>query len=240
MFVIRNLLAVDTTFKVCSVALRYKDSSNKVITTSRTKQVGLGHAEHLIGMIENIIVDARIALAELDALAVAIGPGSYTGIKVGVAAIRGLALATGLPIYTASSLAVVSRCNYAQLQPSRSFDYSLPTLVCINARRDQIYFQILSGATQKALTSPQIGSIDDAVNKVLTLYDKIMVVLPSDLNIAKALIAKGVMVETEHEAALPSAEYLLDVDLTLANKPSPLYLRPPDAKPQSRKVVVHF
>ena len=105
-----NTLAIDTTFGACSAALRLAphDQAQDTQTISRYEAMTTGHAERLVGMIADVLRDAALGFDELNAIAVTVGPGTFTGTRVGVAAARALALAGDLPIYTATSLAVMA------------------------------------------------------------------------------------------------------------------------------------
>ena len=197
-----------------------------------------GPAEHTVGMVDGVLIEAGISFADLDALVVTVGPGSFTGTRVGIAAIRGLALATGLPVYTASSLAVIARSTLSQWQSGAACNTSAPIAVCVDARRGQIYYQLVSPDNQKALSEPQIAIAADISEAIAMINGPIWLVSSDTLDIAADCEAHGVIVEQTLNAALPSAEHLLDVDLQNADRqPKPLYLRPPDAKAQSGKAV---
>ncbi len=100
-----NVLAIDTCFGACSAAVglslgesRQSSSRHPNQLFCRYEEMATGHAERLMPMIEEVMHDAGRTFAELDAIAVTEVPGSFTGLRVGVAAARALALATGLPI----------------------------------------------------------------------------------------------------------------------------------------------
>src|SRR5262249_61065576 len=78
-----------------------------------------GHAERLVTMICELMGEAGLSFAELDRIAVTIGPGGFTGVRVGVAAARALALATGAPTVAASSLAVMAQQSSEELGAQR-------------------------------------------------------------------------------------------------------------------------
>src|SRR5215207_11035135 len=96
----RTILALDTSLEDCAVAIA---AGGRVTLVRET--IGRGHAERLFGMVEAALAEAGLRLADIDRFAVTVGPGSFTGIRVGVAAARGFALATGKPAVGISTLA---------------------------------------------------------------------------------------------------------------------------------------
>ncbi len=88
------VLALDTAGVDCAAALY--DSETGRVLAEVCETIGKGHAERLMAMIDEALAASGLALADLDRVAVTVGPGSFTGIRVGVAAARGLALALGI------------------------------------------------------------------------------------------------------------------------------------------------
>jgi tRNA threonylcarbamoyladenosine biosynthesis protein TsaB len=99
-----RVLAVETSTHVGSVALTLDGAvSAELAVPARAR-----HGELLLPNIERLLVDAGIALADIDLLAVGIGPGSFTGLRIGLAAMKGLALGTDLPLVGVGSLEVLA------------------------------------------------------------------------------------------------------------------------------------
>lgn len=124
-----RLLAVDTATEICGVALSVDDRIRA--------QVVLGHGEthtrHIMAAIESVLVQAGVALSGVDAFAVTQGPGSFTGLRIGISTVKGLAVATGKPIVGVSTLAALARQAEGQSE-----------LVCplIDARRSEVYWSL--------------------------------------------------------------------------------------------------
>ena len=91
------LLALDTAGPNCAVAIVRSNRRDLQILARAEERVGRGHAELLMPMIEAALADAGVGFAELDRIAVTTGPGSFTGVRVGIAPARGLALALDIP-----------------------------------------------------------------------------------------------------------------------------------------------
>jgi len=122
-----KILAVDTAAKSCSVAVLREKSLLAEITTVRNQ----AHSKHLMEMINRVIALSGLALSELDGFGVTRGPGSFTGLRIGISSVKGLSAASGKPIVGVSSLDALA------VQASFS-----PYLICplIDARRGEVYF----------------------------------------------------------------------------------------------------
>jgi tRNA threonylcarbamoyladenosine biosynthesis protein TsaB len=122
-----KILAVDTATRSCSVAVVQENSLLAEMTTAR-KQT---HARHLMEMINKVMGLSGLALSEIDGLAVTRGPGTFTGLRIGISSVKGIATASGKPVVGISSLDA--------LAVQASF---FPYLICpiIDARRGEVYF----------------------------------------------------------------------------------------------------
>lgn len=122
-----KILAVDTATKSCSVAVVQEKSLLAEITTVRKQS----HSKQLMEMINRVIGLSGLALSELDGFAVTRGPGTFTGLRIGISAVKGLSVAYGKPIVGVSSLgALAMQASY------------FPYLICplIDARKGEVYF----------------------------------------------------------------------------------------------------
>ena len=123
-----TILALDTTTEACSVACW---GCGKVISEDFL-HLGRGHAEALVPMIASTIARSGLGYEQFDAIAVTIGPGTFTGLRIGLAAARGLALAMCKPMIGVTTLEAVA---YAARSEQRS------VLAILDARRSQLYAQ---------------------------------------------------------------------------------------------------
>lgn len=126
------LLAIDTAGVDCAVGLY--DSDLDRMLAARSETIGRGHAEKLMGMIDAVLDEASIALPSIERLAVTIGPGSFTGIRVGLSAARGLALALSVDIVGISTLGVLAAAE-------RRRGGAVAVLAAMDAKRDEVYVQ---------------------------------------------------------------------------------------------------
>src|SRR5688572_11362625 len=106
-----RVLAIDTALEACSAAV--PDTENGVLA-SETRSMARGHAEALMPLIARVMGEAKTPFADLDRIAVTTGPGSFTGLRVGIAAARGIALATGKPAFGVTTLAAFAAPYIAQ------------------------------------------------------------------------------------------------------------------------------
>jgi len=124
------LLYLETSTKLCSVALSKED---KLIASRRSLEEGYTHAENLHRFIDECLKEAGIKPTDLKAIVVSKGPGSYTGLRIGVSAAKGLAYALDIPLISLESLEVIAA---AAQQSNPDFDLYLPM---IDARRMEVY-----------------------------------------------------------------------------------------------------
>lgn len=215
------LLAVDTSGHLCAAGLY--DTAADAEPLQVQEDIGRGHAERLFPIVDQVLSRAGRSYPELDRLAVCIGPGSFTGVRVGVAAMRGLSLALDIPLVGVSVFDAVMR----------TIDVDQPVLVAIDARRSEVYVQLYAAGGMVAQPA-QIMSPEAA--GALALRS------------GAALIGSGVSPMRPFLPAGPDSPAVLGeenvVDLSCLaqaaaerepgpKQPVPLYLRAPDAKPQT-------
>jgi tRNA threonylcarbamoyladenosine biosynthesis protein TsaB len=129
------ILNIETATKVCSVALAIDGVE---VLTKEMKSEKFSHSENLNLFIESIFEETNYALKDLDAVAVSKGPGSYTGLRIGVSTAKGLCYALDVPLVAVDSLESVA---YLALQDPKtfSFDYIIPLF---DARRMEVYSSV--------------------------------------------------------------------------------------------------
>ncbi len=100
-----KLLHIETATTVCSVGI----SENKILLAQHSIDDGFKHAEILNSMVKNIFNETNIAPAQLSAISVSIGPGSYTGLRIGLSFCKGLAYGLNIPVIAINTLFSMAR-----------------------------------------------------------------------------------------------------------------------------------
>ncbi|TBW36413.1 tRNA (adenosine(37)-N6)-threonylcarbamoyltransferase complex dimerization subunit type 1 TsaB [Siculibacillus lacustris] len=217
------LLAVDTALAACSAAVAHRDGEG-VSVTARGEVIGRGHAERLMAVIAAATEAAGVTLAEVEAFAVTVGPGSFTGLRVGVAAVRGFALATGRPALAIGTLEALA-AEAALARPGRSI------LAVLDARKDEVYVQSFDAAGAP-LDAPAVATRTAAAARAVALD---AVLIGSGALPIVALEPRLEIAGPQDFAAIETIAHLAFArfDAGAFVSPRPLYLRPPDAKPQT-------
>src|ERR1700687_2093794 len=147
------VLAIDTALAACSAAVL--DTEAATLLASESLVMTRGHAEALLPLVERVMIAAGIGFDALDRIAVTTGPGSFTGLRVGISAARGMALRAPKRAVGLSALAAFAA-------PHIATDDTVPVVAVIDARHDHVYLQIF-GPGGRTLVAPRISSIPDAV-----------------------------------------------------------------------------
>jgi tRNA threonylcarbamoyladenosine biosynthesis protein TsaB len=147
------ILAIDTALDACAAGVLDTDAGRMIAQESQAMK--RGHAEALMPLIARVIQAAGIAFADLDRIAVTTGPGSFTGLRVGLSAARGIALAANKPVVGLTTLT-------AYAAPIVSNNGEQPILSAIDARHDHVYFQVVS-SNGSSLIRPRVAPIEEAL-----------------------------------------------------------------------------
>src|SRR5215470_3837712 len=153
-----RVLAIDTALEACSAAVL--DTERGGILASESRAMARGHAETLMPLVARVMSEAALDFGALDRIAVTVGPGSFTGLRVGVSAARGIAVAAGKPAVGLTTLA-------AYAAPYIAADDITPLVVAIDARNNQVYMQLF-GNGGRTLVQPKIASVRDAARAAVT------------------------------------------------------------------------
>jgi tRNA threonylcarbamoyladenosine biosynthesis protein TsaB len=147
------ILAIDTALDACAAAVLDTDAGKLIAQESQAMK--RGHAEALMPLIARVMKASGIAFAALDRIAVTTGPGSFTGLRVGLSAARGIALAAAKPVVGLTTLT-------AYAAPFVGDDSVHPILSAIDARHDHVYFQVVSG-DGGSLVKAKVAPISEAI-----------------------------------------------------------------------------
>jgi len=210
------LLAIDTSAHLCAVTVY--DQDRGLTLGKRVLDIGRGHAEILIGQIEECLDEAECDFSDIDRIGVVNGPGSFTGVRVGLATARALRVALKVDVVGVSSL---EANEYAARECG--FDGRLMTVV--DAKRGQAFCKL-----------------SDQPAPFLETYENLAAIVPTDVTaicgsgsaLLQQELQRKLAIVHEHAAAPIEVVALLASQADAEDKPpEPLYLRSADAKPQS-------
>lgn len=223
-----NILAVDTATEVCGVALA-RDGGDVVAELCLNQ--GRTHTDTLMAAIDAVLRLADFSLKQVDAFAVTRGPGSFTGLRIGISTVKGLALATGKPmvgVSTLTALACRAPEGIARICPM------------IDARRRQVYWSLYERRKEGLVqVHPEtVGPPREAADQVsgpclfvgngARLYSE---QLRTDLSQPQWFLAAGAGLDTLSAAAVArlAGEQLARGERADVHRFAPVYIRPSDA-----------
>ena len=225
-----NILALDTSMGACSAALITRDGARRRVF-ARAETMARGHAEALMPMVAGIMGESGTAFAALDRIAATTGPGSFTGVRIAISAARGLALVTQAKLFGSDSLTVMAKEAH-DLGVTRG----APFAVAVDARRGMLYLGLYD-ANARRRDGPLLIAPDDAAN---LLSGGLIAVGSGAARLAEAAHASGLSVEvrlTDLEPNAAALAALAEASGETVATLRPLYLRPPDARPQTHAQV---
>ena len=220
-----KILALETSAKAVSAAV----TEDGRVLCAGYQDTGLTHSRTLMPMVEHLLCNAALTLRDMDAIAVAVGPGSFTGIRIGVAAAKGLAVGAEKPLAGVSTLAAMAR-NVA----------CVPGLaVCaMDARRSQVYNALfLCGeGTPVRLTEDRALSLEDLAAELAEDARPKTVVGDGARLCADFLRERGIACQLAppHLVMQNAVSVALEAEAMggeLSRDIRPFYLRPPSAIP---------
>lgn len=188
-----NILAIDTSSAWCSVAL----SLDNRVPELRHEAVSAGASQLLLPWIDSLIANAKISLKDLDAIAIGVGPGAFTGVRLGVAVVQGLAISHNVPVISVSSLDAIA----AQLINTDAFRKTnfKNFVIAIDARMEEVYWAQYE--TQVDLMPKRIGDIH--------------LTKPEDINLDEIELLAGSAIKA-YRGRLPSFTGILEADISIS------------------------
>jgi tRNA threonylcarbamoyladenosine biosynthesis protein TsaB len=216
-----RVLAIDTALEACSCAI-LDTARREPMIASRSEAMVRGHAEALIPLVQTMMAEANIVFSSLDRVAVTTGPGSFTGLRVGISAARGFGLAAEKPVVGLSTLAALAAPHIAE-------DDSVPVIVAIDARHAHVYLQAFAPGGRTVI-APRIAPLQEAIRAANEAPSRIV-------GSAAQAVADGcgetpILVDPRRAPDIAWVARLGAVaDETASAKP--LYLRAADAQPQT-------
>jgi tRNA threonylcarbamoyl adenosine modification protein YeaZ len=216
-----RVLAIDTALAACAAAVLDTADAAGVHESLAMQR---GHAEAVMPLVARVMARAGIAFSDLDRIAVTTGPGSFTGLRVAIAAARGLGLAAAKPVIGLTTLA-------AYAAPLIAADDTLSVVSAIDARHDHVYLQVV-GPGGRTIVPPRLASLREALRVAATGAPRLAG------NAAALMAAAWPPGERQPSAVIdlpaPNIEWVarLGAAADESAPPKPLYLRAPDAQPQ--------
>jgi tRNA threonylcarbamoyladenosine biosynthesis protein TsaB len=206
------ILHLETSTKQCSVALAHK---GELLASRILLNDSFSHSEKLHLFISEVLQEAKLKSADLDAVAVSKGPGSYTGLRIGVAAAKGLCFGLDIPLIALNALKIL-----AQASTEQNTDYIIPMM---DARRMEVYTAVfdsrrnwvedtsalvLSRDSFKELLKDQtVLVLGDGAQKFKELNPEINAVFPSEIFYPKAVDMTPLACEKFNSQAFESLAY---------------------------------
>jgi tRNA threonylcarbamoyladenosine biosynthesis protein TsaB len=189
-----KILAFDTAVMGCSVAVYDSSLDRSWVERLETER---GQAEFLVPMIQSVMQKANVGFADLDLIAVTIGPGSFTGVRIGLATARALSLASGKPLVGISTLELLLA------QSGVTGD----ALVLVDTKRDDFYGQVFGSAAQEARIW-QPAEVE--VSEFVTVQE-----IPDPVVLAKLAVTAPLQVD------MPNPIYLRDAEVSTPKRAAP-------------------
>ena len=216
-----RILAIDTALEACSAALL--DTESGAILASESRTMIRGHAEALLPLVARLMDKAKLEFDHLDRIAVTTGPGSFTGLRVGLSAARGIGLAARKPVVGLTTLAALAA-------PYIAADDTASVASVIDARHDHVYYQLF-GPGGRTLVPARIAPAQEATRAVATGPVRLVGSGARMLFQAWPRLQPLPLID---ERRAPDIAWVarLGAATDEGAAPKPLYLRAPDAQPQ--------
>ncbi|MBB5052196.1 tRNA threonylcarbamoyl adenosine modification protein YeaZ [Afipia massiliensis] len=218
------VLAIDTALDYCAAAVL--DASARTMIAHETLEMKRGHAEALMPLIARVMNASGQRYLDLDRVAVTTGPGSFTGLRVGISAARGIGLAADKPVIGLTTLS-------AYVAPLVAEQGEQPIIAAIDARHDHVYFQVVAG-NGSALMRPAVVPIEDTFTA--SRFGALRMVG----NAARILadrwprnVPAPSLVDPKPGPDIAWVAWIGAATEPDASPPKPFYLRLPDAKPKA-------
>ena len=206
------ILALDTCLTACSVAIL----DGERVLAARSEAMPRGHQERLAPLVRELMAEAGIAFADLTRIGVTVGPGSFTGLRVGLAFAKGLAAALSIPCVGVSALEALA------------FGRAGFVVAVIDARREQVYVQLFGDGV--ALTAPDALAATTAAARIAEVYHGGPATLIGSGAPLLIQVLPGATVLTPEGPDPVAVARLAQRGPAPGRSPRPLYLRAPDAK----------
>ena len=225
-----TILAFDTTHGFCSVSIAKEGnilSSHVIEETSK-------QAEMLIPTIEKVLTESALDYKDIQTISTTVGPGSFTGVRIGLAAAHGLLLATKAAFFGISALEAVAW----KVKQEQNINEDLTLHVVLDARRKELFLQSFNISTLKPLSAAILCDYETAESLI---NEKPAIIAGNGIDVIKEHLS------TSHQFVgsefLPDAESVAELAAFKLQRneegfpATPLYIRKPDAKIPTKKII---
>ena len=223
-----RILALETAAKAVSAAI----TEDGRILASGYQDTGLTHSRTLMPIVEGLFRNTELTAADMNAIAVSAGPGSFTGVRIGVSAAKGLAFAASIPAVAVSTLAALAR----------NVSFAEGLIVCaMDARRGQIYNALFEAGDGRLtrLTPDRAVALSDLAEELrndsrhkTVLGDGAGLCFGylTEAGISCRLAPPQLLMQNAMSVALEAEDLIQGGNLVSAQELAPVYLRPPQAE----------
>lgn len=218
-----RVLAVDTALGQCAVCVLDTDALEPLAL--ETAEIDRGHAEALLPMMDRVVARAEGGFAAVERVAVTVGPGSFTGLRVGISAARAVGLALKVPVVGVTTLSALMAPHMAPVR------YRL-IVAAIDARGGRVYAQAIA-PNGRAVIAPSIVTLRDVVRALGS--SGVTIVGSGGPAIAAEAWTVGIDVKVDPAPPLPDITWVARLAAAAVPEhalPKPFYLAGPGARPQ--------
>ena len=221
-----NILAIDTSGEDCGILI-LNESFKKPFVLVKEK-INRGYSECLPSLLETVLANSELTISAIDRFGVCIGPGSFTGIRIGISFAKGLSLVHKIPIVGLSTLEIFAKSI------NKDFE-ERPILAVVDSKKDEYFIQIYS-EDNKITNEPYVATTKQIIDLNLENFTIVCSENSNLLSLTEINQLKNInKVNTEQKLKVIAQQS------TIATEPfnnlTPIYLRAPDAKPQTKFTV---
>lgn len=218
------ILAIDTALGATSAGLFESDTRAEVV--AETLPMQRGHAEALVPLVERLMNRAGAGFADLSRVVVTVGPGSFTGLRIGISAARGFALARSVPVVGVSTLS-------AYAAPFIAASDSSIVAVAIDAHHGEVFFQVFAPGG-RTMVSPRALTLREAARAIGS--GPVRLVGSAAQALALEAWSLGVGAAVADHAPAPDIAWVARLGAAAVpdeSLPRPLYVKKANATPQA-------
>lgn len=198
-----TVIAFDTSHEMLDISISFTDVSGSDRVITFFEQIGLHHSEHLLPTLNTLLDEAGLSIKDVDLIVANRGPGSFTGLRIGMSTGKGLSCATGIPF-----VSVPSHDLYAYIHK----DTSAPVLIVTDAKKQNFYCTLVKGGVK---LSPDMDASLEEIQHLLIPHTTVLVSGPhADLFLDRWTLlypenAQSQSLQLAQESLLPLTPYMI-------------------------------